>query len=223
MLRATFFDLDGTLADTERQNAEAVARVLGARGRVLTAEEREFVIGHGWAEIYHFLCVRGPVDLSYEELMHAAAVEREALMATEGLDVLPGAVAAVRRAAERGVVAVVSGSSRREVAACLGALGLGELVPWFVGAEDTSRGKPFPDGYLLAAAHFAVPPRDCLVIEDSAAGIAAARAAGMRCVAVRAGNFARQPQGQAHVVIDTLVELDDALVARLAEPPYSEG
>src|SRR5260370_15515294 len=54
-LSAVFFDLDGTLADTERQNAEAVARVLERAGRPLSDEEREFVIGHGWHEIFHHL------------------------------------------------------------------------------------------------------------------------------------------------------------------------
>src|SRR5439155_21882646 len=148
MLRAVLFDLDGTLADTERQNAEAGARVLERLGRPLSEEEREFVIGHGWHEIYHHLVMNGGVTVGYEDLMHAAGVERVHIVETEGLDVLPGAVDTVRRFSERFASAVVSGSSRAEVEAVLRALDVLKCFPWFLGAEDTARGKPFPDGCL---------------------------------------------------------------------------
>jgi HAD superfamily hydrolase (TIGR01509 family) len=220
MLRAVFFDLDGTLADTERQNAESVARALGRRGRPITDEERHFVIGHGWKEIYDHLAGAGGVDVAFDELVRLAGEERKQLVDDEGLDVLPGAVEAVRLVAARYPTAIVSGSSRDEIAMCLRALGVTELFPWFVGAEDTSRGKPAPDGYLLASRRMEVAPADCLVIEDSTAGIRAARAAGMRCVAVRAGNFARQPQDEADLVIDDLRQLDGALLARLSDGNY---
>jgi HAD superfamily hydrolase (TIGR01509 family) len=215
MLRGVLFDLDGTLADTERQNAEAVARVLERAGRPLSDEEREFVIGHGWHEIYHHLVLAGGVTLGYEELMHAAAVERVNIVESEGLTVLPGAVDTVRRFSARYAATVVSGSSRAEVEAVLRALGLYDCFPWFIGAEDTTRGKPHPDGYLLAASRFDLKANECLVLEDSTAGIRAARAAGMRVIGVRAGNFAKQPQDDADLVVDTLVEVTDSLVASL--------
>jgi HAD superfamily hydrolase (TIGR01509 family) len=215
MLRAVLFDLDGTLADTERQNAEAVARVLTRAGRPLSDEEREFVIGHGWHEIYHHLVVNGGVTLGYEELMHAAGEERVRIVQQEGLDVLPGAVDTVRRLSGRYASTVVSGSSRAEIDAVLRALDVLSCFPWFVGAEDTARGKPFPDGYLLAATKLGVQADECLVIEDSTAGIRAARAAGMRVIGVRAGNFARQPQEEADRVVDTLLDVTDPLLASL--------
>jgi HAD superfamily hydrolase (TIGR01509 family) len=219
-LQAIFFDLDGTLADTERQNGEAVARVLGARGRAVTDEERDFVIGHGWREIYDHLVAHGGIELTFEELTGLASDERAKLVAEEGLDVLPGAVELVRRVATRYRTAVVSGSTRDEVDQCLRALGVRDCFPWFVAAEDAPRGKPSPDGYLMAAARYDVPPGACLAVEDSTAGIRAARAAGMRCVAVRAGNFAAQPQEEASLVVDTLRDLDDALLAQIAEGAY---
>src|SRR5262249_9961732 len=197
MLRAVLFDLDGTLADTERQNADAVARVLQRAGRPLSDEERAFVIGHGWHEIYHHLVTNGGITTGYEELMHAAGVERVRIVEAEGLDVLPGAGDTVRRWSSRYASAVVSGSSRAEVEAVLRKLDVLGCFPWFLGAEDTARGKPFPDGYLLAATRLAVAPADCLVLEDSTAGIRAARAAGMKEIGVRAGNFAQQPQDEA--------------------------
>jgi HAD superfamily hydrolase (TIGR01509 family) len=211
------FDLDGTLIDSERQNAESVARVLLRHGRALTEEERAFVVGHGWHEIYDHLVEAGGVELSFDDLKAAAAFEREHLMAVEGVDVLPGAVDAVRHFASRAPTTIVSGSSRIEIASCLRALRLEETISWYVGAEDTRRGKPSPDGYLLAAAHLGQPPDRTLVFEDSTAGIRAARAAGMVVVGLRAGNFAGQAQDEAHAVVDSFLEVDDALLARLFE------
>ncbi len=211
MLASAFlFDLDGTLIDSERQNAESIARVLGARGRPLSEEERVFVVGHGWREIYHYLAERG-IDLGFDELKSAAAEERVALAEVEGLAVLPGAVEFVRTAARHGPCVIVSGSSRREVGYCIGKLGLDGAIPWFIAAEDVSCGKPAPDGYLAAAARLAVAPRDCIVFEDSAAGIAAAKAAGMRCVAVSAANFLGQDQAGADFCVAHLGELGDRL------------
>lgn len=214
-LAAVLFDLDGTLADTERQNAEAVARVLARAGRPLSDEERAFVIGHGWNEIYHHLVGNGGIRFGYEELMHAAGEERVRLVGEEGLDVLPGAVETVRRLTQRYRSAVVSGSSRAEVEAVLRALAVHDCFPWFLGAEDTARGKPFPDGYLLAASRLEVAPGSCLVLEDSTAGIRAARAAGMKVIGVRAGNFAGQPQDEADHIVETLHDVTDALMASL--------
>jgi HAD superfamily hydrolase (TIGR01509 family) len=218
--RAVLLDLDGTLVNSEAQNAESVARVLAARGRPLSDEEREFVIGHGWSEIHHHLVTNGGVDLSLDELMHAAAHERERIVEEEGLHVLPGAVDLVQRVTTQYAATVVSGSSRGEVEMTLRALGVLDRFPWFLGAEDTARGKPFPDGYLLAARRLTVQPADCLVIEDSHAGIRAGRAAGMTVVAVRAGNFAGQPQEDAHLVVETLEELSDSVLEKIFRGDY---
>jgi HAD superfamily hydrolase (TIGR01509 family) len=208
MLRAVLFDLDGTLADTEGQCAESLARALLRAGRVITAEERAFVIGHGWREIHANLLAGGPVPWGLEELVARAGEERERLTDEEGLRVLPGAVELLRAAAARMPVGVVSGSSRAEIASCLMRIGVGGLVRSYVGAEDVARGKPAPDGYLLGAERLGVLPAEVVAIEDSTAGIAAARAAGMAVVAARAGNFAGQDQSEADLLVDTLREID---------------
>ena len=88
--------------------------------------------------------------------------------------------------------------------------------PVIVAAEDVSRSKPAPDGYHQAMAALGLTPRECLVIEDSVAGIAAGRAAGCRVLAVRAGNFGGWDQSHAHRVIDTLEALTPSLLDELA-------
>ena len=94
--------------------------------------------------------------------------------------------AAVRFAASRVPVAVVSGAARADIDLVLGASGLAGEVTAIVSAEDVRAGKPDPEGYLLALERLGggLDPADALVLEDSEAGVLAAKAAGMRCYAL---------------------------------------
>jgi HAD superfamily hydrolase (TIGR01509 family) len=205
---ALLFDLDGTLVDSERESAEAMARALAAgQGIEVTQAERDFMIGRSWVDIYRRLREAHPsLSWSRAELIAATARERERVFAEGGLRVLPGAREAVARFS--GVpLALVTGSSREEAQQALAALGLEGAFAAVVAAEDVPTSKPSPEGYLAASRMLGAAPARCAVVEDSSAGIAAGVAAGARVVAVRAGNFAGQDQSAAHRVIETLDEL----------------
>lgn len=209
--RAVLFDLDGTLVDSEREIMEILTAELAARGRPLSEQERHFVIGHGWSEIYEFLRAHGPLPLSQQELEEVVYLVRQDRIERNGARELPGAAATVRRISQRLPCALVTGSSRAEAEMVLRALGIAGCFRALCCAGEYARGKPAPDPYLLAAQRLGVQPERCLAIEDAAAGIAAARAAGMYCIAVRAGNFAGQDQSGAHLQVATLEEVDALL------------
>jgi len=216
MFRAILFDLDGTLVDSERAYAEAMARALRKQRSIEIAQaERDFIIGRSWVDIHAHLCrVHPGLDWDRDQLIAATVAEAEAVLEEIGLCMLPGAAAAVRRFAHlrRGLV---TGSARAEVSRALRALDLDAEFEVVVAAEDVSTSKPQPDGYRQAAAALGVACRECLVIEDSVAGIAAGLAAGARVVAVRAGNFHGMDQSAAHRVIDTLDQLTPELLTHL--------
>lgn len=81
-------------------------------------------------------------------------------------------------------MAVASGSSRAAIEATLAVTGLDAYLPLYVSADEVAHGKPEPDVFLEAARRLGVAPESCVVLEDAVPGIRAARAAGMRCVAV---------------------------------------
>jgi HAD superfamily hydrolase (TIGR01509 family) len=220
---ALLFDLDGTLVDSERLNGEAAVEAVERRGARLEPRAaqrlRDHVIGRTWGDAAIFAMAEGMVPPNTGR----AALEAEmvkiklARVKEVGLPVLPHAVEAMTWARRRGMVAVVSGSKRVEIEEALAAMDLTQVVPSanLVGAEDYEHGKPAPDPFLEAARRLKVSPQDCLVIEDSSAGIRAAHAAGMRVIAVRAGNVGKQDQSAADRVIETLAELPE-LVGGLA-------
>jgi HAD superfamily hydrolase (TIGR01509 family) len=215
-IRALLFDLDGTLVDSERESAEAMARALKAGlGLDVTQRDRDFIIGRSWVDIYQHLCAtHGQLPWSRDQLIAATAEHRVHVFAEVGVTILPGAVAAIERFRHL-PLGLVTGSSRVEAGQALAALGLEGVFRVIVASEDVSRSKPAPDGYLQAAAALDVPAADCLVIEDSVSGIAAAHAAGARVVAVSAGNFGGHDQSAAHHLLETLDLLTLEFVAAL--------
>lgn len=217
---AVFFDLDGTLVDSEGEAADAIELALRPLGRELSVAERDFVVGHAFGDIYRYIRNNGGVPWGAREFEEAVFRARVVLQAKNGPGELPKARAMVRWVAARKPCALVTGSTRAEAELVLGALDIKGCFKETVCAGEYAHGKPDPEPYLRAATLLGVGPAHCLVLEDSTAGIAAARAAGMYCIAVRAGNRYGQDQSAANWIVDTLealLELESAAPLRPGE------
>lgn len=133
--------------------------------------------------------------------------------AADGATVTPEMREAVRYAAARVPVAIVSGAARADVELVVGAANLREAIAVVITAADVEHGKPDPAGYSLALERLGVAPSDGLAIEDTEAGVAAAKAAGLRCVGLL-GTLPADRLGQA----DELIErVDLELMQRLLD------
>jgi beta-phosphoglucomutase len=182
--RAVLFDFNGTLSNDEPILCEIFSRLFAAHGKPLAAQEYyDQLAGLSDPEIVRtWLGEDHPaVDEVIERriTLYRAAVQ-------DGSTVSEPVRAAVRYAADRVPLAVVSGAARAEIEPVLAAAGLANAFDVVVAAEDVVRGKPDPEGHLLALERLnqGIRAEEVVVFEDTEAGIAAARAAGMRCVGV---------------------------------------
>ncbi|MCI3222081.1 HAD-IA family hydrolase [Streptomyces sp. NP-1717] len=179
------FDLDGTLVDSEPNYYEAGRRLLARHGVPdFSWEHHTRYIGISTRETLESLRAEYGIGAPVDELL--IAKDRFYLeLARASTEVFPEMRKFVERLHERGVpMAVASGSSRAAIEAVLDSTGLAPYFTLVVSADEVAHGKPAPDVFLEAARRLGADPVDCVVLEDAAPGVAAARAAGMRCVAV---------------------------------------
>jgi beta-phosphoglucomutase len=184
-IKAVVFDMDGVLTDSEPLINRAAVEMFRERGLRVQPEDFLPFVGTGEdryiggvAEGYQF-----PIDL-------AAAKKRTyeiyLALVPEHLQAFPGAQELVGACRQAGLkVAVASSADRIKIEANLFKINL-DPAGWdaIVAADDVAHKKPAPDIFLAAARKLGVEARECVVIEDAVNGIEAARAAGMRCVAV---------------------------------------
>ncbi|MEP7041246.1 MAG: HAD family phosphatase [Chloroflexota bacterium] len=203
--RAVIFDMDGLLLETEVLWQKAEARLFQRHGAAFTFEDKLTVMGTSAAFTGEFFARR--LGLPADE---AAALIREVteLMHKElqsRVDARPGAVELVRRLRGRVRLALASNSPRLLVDAALISAGFTDAFDAVVSSDDVPNHKPAPDLYLLACERLGVAPGEALALEDTASGIASAKAAGLACIAVP--QFAETDVSAADRVIHSLVEL----------------
>src|SRR5579875_44040 len=223
MIRAIILDLDGTLADTEPIHFPAFAEVLASVGIELTREDY-FARLIGYHDRDCFTVVLTERGRAADEAAIAALVARKAAVYQKLIaerDVLyPGAAEFVRRCAERFPLAIATGTLRVEADMILRRAGLKELFVDIVAAEDVEHGKPAPEIFITALGRLGfilrsrppIEPAECLVIEDTVAGVRAARAAGMRVLGL-AQSAGQSELAEADLVRQSLAatDLDDIL------------
>jgi mannitol-1-/sugar-/sorbitol-6-/2-deoxyglucose-6-phosphatase len=220
-LSAAIFDVDGLLIDSEPLWHRTEVEVFAGLGIELTHEMCLEVTGLRVDEaVAHWLARTGrQVDdtAAVAERLVDAMVER---VRAEGR-ALDGGAQAIAACHAMGLpVAVASSSPERLIDAALDRLGLGDVLPIRVSAQREPYGKPHPAVILTCAARLGVPPRRCLVFEDSLNGVIAAKAARAVCVAVPAAFEAHDPRfALADRVLGSLTEVDRPLLESLAGGP----
>jgi len=206
------FDLDGVLAISEPLLAEAAIELFAAKGHVMTAEDFRPFIGMGEDRYIGGAAeTRGiQLDVARDKAQLYVIYQR---VIRGRLQPLPGAREFVAGCRGRGLaVAVASGADKIKVYANLEEIGLPPATfDAVVDGNDVVRKKPAPDIFLEAARRLGLPPETCLVIEDAVSGVAAARAAGPRCLALTTSFTAGELAGSDWIAVDLAHVPDEAL------------
>lgn len=229
MLTAVIFDFDGIIVDTEPIHYRAFQEVL-----------KPLELGYSWDEYLEryigfddrdaFREVFREAGRHLEERVLGDLINRKAAIFEEvvrqGVKPYPGVLELIRSISGTLPLALCSGALQRDIIPILEQLGIQGSFDAVVTAEDVQASKPDPESYTLAVQrlasafpHLPIVPQDCLAIEDTPAGIASARAAGLKVIAVTNSYEAERLQGAVHVA-DSLETIDAATLHTLvAQPP----
>ena len=184
MIRACIFDMDGLMIDSEPLAMEAWQTALRPFGHSIDGTLFEQMLGLRQTECAMLLRDHFHLPLPIKALTRRRNDTFLALLPGR-LRAMPGLHELLAELQARRVKrAIATSGERRYVTTVIREMELESAFDAMVVAEDVTRGKPAPDVYLLAAERLGLPPAQCLVLEDALNGVAAAKAAGMTCVAV---------------------------------------
>jgi HAD superfamily hydrolase (TIGR01509 family) len=199
--QAVIFDCDGTVVDSEPLARIAWERSLAPYGYTIDDAEYAGLIGLPYGKVHGFFAERIPGIAAPEPFWESYSGALFDLIDT-ALEPFDDALETIAELRELDVaVAVASSSPRARLDRTLARAGLADAFAVSVAGDEVAHGKPAPDMFLAAAERLGVPPERCAVIEDSAPGVAAGLAAGMRTVGVARDGA---ELGDAHVVLERL-------------------
>lgn len=219
--KAAIWDVDGTLVDTAELHFHAWQEVCCEQGRDFTRDDFAATFGQRNPEIIRKLFGE---RFNADEI--AALGDRKEVLyrsaASKGVELLPGVRNLVEELHRAGFIqAIGSSAPRANLELILRLTGIARFFAVVVSSEDTQRGKPDPQVFLLAAERLGIAADRCVVFEDAVAGVQSARAGAMKCVAVRCvGHHSEDKlrQAGADLVVETLDQVSAASVTNLLAP-----
>lgn len=216
-IKCIFFDLDGTLVNTEPIWVKAIMASLDELACKLNKEDAdEMIYGRSWLEIYEDLCRLFPGVWKDRAELEERIEKHFNKIKQEGGCIIHSSVELLKELAKEYPLAVVSGSSNEMVGNWISELGIEKQVEFHMGCEDYPHGKPDPVCYLMAAERMGISSEECLVFEDSTAGVKSAKSAGMYCVALRLKGSRKQEIDTADLILNDLTDID---IESLQEKP----
>lgn len=204
-ITTVIFDMDGVLVDSEVYWAQSRVEFAESRGKVWTDDDQRTAMGRstvGWAQVMQDrLALEMPLDDIITEMKARVIAHYEERMPDR-----PGALSAVRTMAGQYRVALASGSPTDIIQSVMRITGLDQVFEEIVYGDDIPNGKPAPDIYIEALRRLGVSADSAIGIEDSANGIRALKAAGMKAIAA---------PSPAYPLPDDILQMSDAHIETL--------
>jgi HAD superfamily hydrolase (TIGR01509 family) len=217
MLRAVIFDMDGVIIDSQPYHfavEEAMCREIGIE---VSTEESHSFVGMAGEKVWDYLKNKFGLQKSIEELM---AFENKARIkyfsSLENIRPIPGIVDLLEEINEHTIkTALASSSSIEVINIFISKLGLTHYFQHIISGNSVASGKPDPDIFIHTAQALQEAAADCVVIEDSANGVKAAKAAGMKCIGFCNANSGAQDLSLADMVVDDFTKLTVLIIKAL--------
>ena len=211
---AVLWDMDGTLVDSEEFHWLSWRETMAAESVPITHDQFLATFGQRNDSILPRWLGAGAPAERIERVGDAKEALYRKLVRESGLAPLPGAAEWVRRLhRENWPQAVASSAPRANLDVVLEVIGLRDCFQALVSAEDVTAGKPDPQVFLKAASRLGMTPAQCVVVEDAAAGVEAARRAGMRSIGVN-----RKAPLKADIAVSSLADLSPDAFLKLLDP-----
>ena len=207
MIEAVIFDMDGVISNTLPIHTGAESKVLLRYGiRVLPQEIIQEFNGVPDRVTFETLFKRFNRKLDLQQVQEEKW-ELFQKLAKDGIPAIPGSLEFINiLLANKFTLGLASSAPLRIINLVIDSLRIKEKFQAVVCTEEVQHGKPAPDIFLLAAKQLNVEPQNCVVIEDAASGIQAARSAGMRCIAIATAHKREELEG-ADKIVDNFSEL----------------
>jgi len=210
LLGTVIFDMDGVVLDSQAAANRALVDSAATHGVRLNVSELEDLVGASEAQFWSYVKDRYRLPKSLEFYVGSYNEDREIASYDQTL-LSPGLIELLAELRDAGLqIALATSGSRKRMNAVIEMYGLAPWLDVAVCREDAAREKPAPDLFLAVVTALRVPPKTCLVIEDSARGIAAARAAGMFVIGFGAYCVSDAHLAEADARIDSFQGLDFA-------------
>ena len=210
--KAFIFDMDGVIIDSEKLHS--ITKVQAIRSFGVDVRESdlnlESYVGRSAKSFFSDVIAKYPELGDDWEVLAKKKHELYQKILREDPDLKPidGIPELLERLKAKGYrIGLGSSSVMANIQLVLGRFGIMDYFDAIAAGSEVEHAKPAPDVYLLTASRLGIAPEDCTVIEDSGAGVMAAKAAGMRCIAIKNPNSGEQDFSQADMIIDSYEEI----------------
>lgn len=207
-IKAVIFDMDGVIVESEFRNYKAKLKVLEPFGVTFDYDYYSQFPGNSNIVVWQKIIDDFHLDSTPEQLHEIDLVARDELIKQEGHIAIDGALDLIKKLSKKYVLALASGSPEHIILDTVKFFDIEKYFKFIISGETIENCKPAPDIFLITAKNLGVNPENCVVIEDSANGVLAAKRAGMKCIGYVNLNSGKQDLSLAEKRVKDLSEID---------------
>ncbi len=205
-MKAFIFDMDGVIIDSEPLHAKMKLQTFHDFGLPMDEADCARYVGMTSRTMFQDVIAKSGKAIDLEKMIeHKQEMYLDALCRDDAIRPIDGVMELIRNLKRLKVkIALASSSNRRSIDAVMRRFGLKEYFSSILSGGDLPKSKPDPAVYLLSAQRLGVLPKECVVLEDAAAGVLAAKRAGMYVIAYRNPNSGNQDLRLADEIVDSI-------------------